>query len=144
MPRRGRSMSSRPMAPAPAPRPAPPAPVHPPPSAVAAPPQQPGLFKQMAATAAGVAVGSAVGHTVGHAITGSFSGSNNEVSAPAQQAAPLQPMESPLERSTQGSKLCEWEIKQFMDCAQNQNDISLCSGFNEAIKLCKQQNGISL
>lgn len=28
-----------------------------------------------------------------------------------------------------------------MDCAQNQNDISLCSGFNEAIKLCKQQNG---
>ena len=42
----------------PAYRPAPPPP--PPPAPVMAAPQQPGLFKQMAATAAGVAVGSAV------------------------------------------------------------------------------------
>lgn len=48
-----------------APRPAahPPAPVSPPPSAVgpmAAQPQQPSMFQQMAATAGGVAVGSAI------------------------------------------------------------------------------------
>jgi hypothetical protein len=33
-------------------------------------PQQPGMFAQMASTAAGVAVGSTIGHTMGHAITG--------------------------------------------------------------------------
>ncbi|CEG77075.1 Putative AaceriACL010Cp [Rhizopus microsporus] len=35
-----------------------------PPSIAQAAPQQPGLFAQMATTAAGVAVGSAVGHTL--------------------------------------------------------------------------------
>ncbi len=46
-------------------------------SAVGAPaaaPRQPGMFAQMATTAAGVAVGSAVGHTIGHAMTGGFGG----------------------------------------------------------------------
>ena len=33
-------------------------------------PKQPGLFAQMATTAAGVAVGSTVGHVIGAAITG--------------------------------------------------------------------------
>merc|ERR1712018_690809 len=67
MPRRGRAMSPAPRAPpAPAPRaaappPSPPAqvPAHAPPAAPApmmAQPQQPSLFKQMAATAGGVAV----------------------------------------------------------------------------------------
>ncbi|CAI9715980.1 Hypothetical predicted protein [Octopus vulgaris] len=142
MPRRGRSMSSRPMAPAPISRPVAPAPVPAQPSAVAAP-RQPGLFAHMASTAAGVAVGSAVGHTVGHALTGSFSGSSNEVASPAQQAASPEPI-YPQPAGSAHANTCEWEIKQFMECAQNQNDISLCSGFNEAIKLCKQQNGISV
>lgn len=39
---------------------------------MAAAPQQPSLFGQMAATAGGVAIGSAIGHTVGHAMTGKF------------------------------------------------------------------------
>ena len=62
MPRRGRSASpmsrgppSRPAQTMPV-RPAPMAPAHPP----AAQPKQPGMFAQMATTAAGVAVGSAV------------------------------------------------------------------------------------
>lgn len=55
------------------------------PSAVGAPaaaPRQPGLFAQMASTAAGVAVGSAVGHTIGHAMTGAFSGGRSEAASP--------------------------------------------------------------
>jgi len=68
-----RAQSPPPMARA-APRPSyAPAPMHAPPSALAAPaaaPKQPGMFAQMATTAAGVAVGSAVGHTLGHAMTG--------------------------------------------------------------------------
>merc|ERR1719204_577461 len=45
-------------------------------------PQQPSLFKQMAATAGGVAVGSAVGHVAGAAITGAMSGGGSSEPAP--------------------------------------------------------------
>lgn len=40
----------------------------------AATPRQPGMFAQMATTAAGVAVGSAAGHMIGHAMTGGMGG----------------------------------------------------------------------
>jgi hypothetical protein len=33
---------------------------------------------------------------------------------------------------------CAWEIKNFIQCAQTQSDISLCEGFNEALRQCKQ------
>lgn len=77
-------------APPPMARPAPtpshaPVPMQAPPSAVGAPaaaPRQPGMFAQMATTAAGVAVGSAVGHTLGHAMTGAFSGGSSEPAKP--------------------------------------------------------------
>lgn len=62
-----------------------PVPMQAPPSAVGVPaaaPRQPGMFAQMATTAAGVAVGSAVGHTIGHAMTGGFSGGNSEPARP--------------------------------------------------------------
>ncbi|BES92587.1 Coiled-coil-helix-coiled-coil-helix domain-containing protein [Nesidiocoris tenuis] len=87
--------------------------------------RQPGLFGQMAATAGGVAVGSAVGHAVGEKIVGGGRGSEQS-SSEAQR-----PQEGP----------CEWEIKKFLECAQN-NDVSLCEGFNEAIKACKAKYGL--
>jgi len=122
-------------------RPAPPPPpsrsnvpaAQPAPSAVGAPaaqPKQPGLFANMASTAAGVAVGSTVGHTLGHMITGGMSsGGGNQDNQPAQtQAAPEQ-------RNMQNP--CEYEMKQFLECANQQSDITLCQGFNEALKQCK-------
>jgi hypothetical protein len=33
---------------------------------------------------------------------------------------------------------CAWEIKQFLQCAQGQSDLTLCEGFNEALRQCKQ------
>jgi len=133
----GRSSFSRPAstsAPRSAPRPAPPptrnVPAAPPPSAVAPPaaqPKQPGLFANMASTAAGVAVGSTIGHTLGHVITGSMSGGGGNNEAQQQPAAP--------ERNPQNP--CEYEMKQFLECAQGQSDITLCQGFNEALKQCK-------
>ena len=33
---------------------------------------------------------------------------------------------------------CAWEIKSFIQCAQTQSDLTLCDGFNEALKQCKQ------
>lgn len=125
---------------------------------------QPSMFQQMAATAGqcslshnipqfifgfiiwysirflclllgGVAVGSAIGHTMGHAMTGLFSGGSDSQEAapgPVSQAAPIQ-----QEQQSQGQ--CAWEISQFLKCSQEQTDLTLCQGFNEAMRQCKER-----
>ncbi|XP_012282739.1 coiled-coil-helix-coiled-coil-helix domain-containing protein 10, mitochondrial isoform X1 [Orussus abietinus] len=148
MPRRGRASAPpprtvRPMASVPA-RSA--APVAHPPAHAAAPssvpmmaqPQQPSLMGQMAATAGGVAIGSAVGHTIGHGLTGLFGGSGEPAAAAAPAAAPAA-QQYPGAPAQQGGA-CSWEIKQFLECAQNQSDLTLCEGFNEALRQCKTAN----
>ncbi|KAL7029136.1 hypothetical protein ACKWTF_006114 [Chironomus riparius] len=158
MPRRGRSASPppaqrRPMAtsapqrPQQQARPAPPpAPVQAAPSAVApaaAPVSQgPGLMANIASTAAGVAIG----HTMGHAITGMFSGSGSD-SQPQQQqqsAAPIaqQPQYAASSDQQTPSGPCAWEVRQFLQCAQQQSDLTLCDGFNEALRQCKSANSM--
>nr|XP_009931535.1 PREDICTED: coiled-coil-helix-coiled-coil-helix domain-containing protein 10, mitochondrial [Opisthocomus hoazin] len=39
---------------------------------------------------------------------------------------------------------CHYEMKQFLECATNQRDLTLCEGFNEALKQCKYSNGESV
>ncbi|XP_070683863.1 coiled-coil-helix-coiled-coil-helix domain-containing protein 10, mitochondrial [Pempheris klunzingeri] len=140
-----RGSRSRPSAPAsPAPSYAP-APAHPPPAALAsapAPSQGPGLMAQMATTAAGVAVGSAVGHVVGSALTGAFSGGSSSSSGSSSEPAKPTYQEPPRPAPAQPGP-CHFEVKQFLDCATNQNDLSLCEGFNEALKQCKYSHGVS-
>ena len=100
----------------------------------------------MAATAGGVAVGSAVGHVVGHGITSMMSGggSSNEPQQvqqqPPQQQYQQQPMYQQQQQQQQQDGPCAWEVKQFIQCAQNQSDLTLCDGFNEALRQCKNQN----
>lgn len=36
---------------------------------------------------------------------------------------------------------CQYEIKQFLECAQNQTDLKLCEGFSEVLKQCRVANG---
>ncbi|XP_066459633.1 coiled-coil-helix-coiled-coil-helix domain-containing protein 10, mitochondrial [Eleutherodactylus coqui] len=144
MPRGSRSVSSRP-APSPAPSHAS-VPAHPPPSAVStapAPSQGPGLMAQMATTAAGVAVGSAVGHVLGGALTGAFSGGSSEPAPvkPAIQEPPRPPAVPQQTQSQYGP--CHYEMKQFLDCATTQSDLTLCEGFSEALKQCKYNYGVS-
>ncbi|NWS39102.1 CHC10 protein, partial [Probosciger aterrimus] len=127
-----------------------PAPASPPPAAPvpAAQPAQPGLMAQMASTAAGVAVGSAVGHVVGSALTGAFSGGSSEpakAAAPAQSSlltrpSPAGPRQQPVFQQPNYGP-CHYEMKQFLECATNQRDLTLCEGFNEALKQCKYSNG---
>uniref|UniRef100_H0XKT7 Coiled-coil-helix-coiled-coil-helix domain containing 2 n=1 Tax=Otolemur garnettii TaxID=30611 RepID=H0XKT7_OTOGA len=121
----------------PAPAAQPPA-AAPPPAAgsPAAAPQQPDLMAQIATTVAGVAVGSAVGHIVRHAITGGFSGGCN-----AEASNPDITYQESLRSQLVGP--CFYEMKQFLECAQNQTDIKLCEGFNEVLKQCKLANELS-
>nr|XP_035122906.1 coiled-coil-helix-coiled-coil-helix domain-containing protein 2-like [Callithrix jacchus] len=118
-------------APRPAPATQPPAVA--PPFAVgssAAAPRQPGLQAQMATTEAGMVVGSAAGHTLGHAITRGFNGGSNP--EPARPDITYQePQGTQLAQQRQP---CFCEIKQFLECVQNQGNITLCEGFSEALK----------
>lgn len=99
-----------------------------------------GMMASIASTAAGVAIGS----VAGHAITGMFSGSgSSDAQAQQQQQAPAAQQLSPADykspEQTQSGP-CAWEIKQFLQCAQQQSDLTLCDGFNEAIRQCKSAN----
>merc|ERR1712241_246643 len=141
MPRGGRA---RPPAPAPAPvahAPPAPAPSHVPAAAPAPPPmmaqpQQPSMMQQMAVTAGGVAIG----NVAGTALTGMIFGASNDpppaqAPAPAAQAAPAPVPQQP--------QLCAMELQDFIKCTQTQSDVTLCQGFNEVLKECKQKAQMS-
>jgi coiled-coil-helix-coiled-coil-helix domain-containing protein 2 len=74
----------------------------------------------------------------GHAITGMFSGGSDHP-APAA-AAPAPAPAAPYGQPQQPQGPCSWEVSQFLQCAQNQSDLTLCDGFNEALRQCKTSN----
>ncbi|KAI0535295.1 hypothetical protein GGR58DRAFT_479589 [Xylaria digitata] len=108
------------------------APAQAPPAPVAAAPaasQGPGLFGQMASTAAGVAVGS----TIGHAIGGLFSGSS---SAPAE-AAPQQA--NMAQNQNQYNNNCAGAAESFTKCMDDNNgNMQICNWYLEQLKACQQ------
>ncbi|XP_051886717.1 LOW QUALITY PROTEIN: coiled-coil-helix-coiled-coil-helix domain-containing protein 2-like [Pristis pectinata] len=118
---------------------------NPPPAAVAptpVQPWQPGLMAQMASTAAGVAVGSVVDYLMRSALTGALGGSGSEPARadityqePSMAASPAQPQ-------AQDNRPCQFEMRQCLECAQNQHDLTLCDGFNEVLKQCRSVHGI--
>lgn len=66
-------------------------------------------------------------------ITGGMGGGgHSDAPAPAQQAAP-QPINSSAQEPTGA---CAWEIKQFLQCAQGQSDLSLCEGLCSQLFIC--------
>ena len=69
-------------------------------------------------------------------------GGNKEAApapAPAAVAAPAQ-YEQPQQNN--GPNPCSNELQQFIQCAQNQSDLGLCSGFNVALKECRITHGL--
>lgn len=102
-------------------------PARPPPSMPAHPPAntgQPGLMKQMAATAGGVAMGS----VVGHAVTGALSGGGHNG-----------PTSQPQYDNGRSLNPCQYQIDDLINCAQTQNDISFCASFSESLKECNRK-----
>lgn len=60
------------------------------------------------------------------------------------QAQPMyqqQPQSMYQQEAPQQQQACSYELKQFIDCAQNQSDFKLCEGFSEVLKQCKFANG---
>ena len=116
--------------------------------------QRPGLFGQMASTAAGVAVGSSIGHAIG----GWFGGGSAAQEYPEQQQqnytqqgqdAYAQPMDNGLYNTQQqgyasqqqpgvGNGPCAVDVKNFTSCMnQNGGDLNVCGWYLEQMKACQ-------
>lgn len=97
--------------------------------------QGPGLFGQMASTAAGVAVGSTIGHTLGAGITSMFGGS----SAPA---APVEQNVAPIDQSNQyqqQARTCDADASAFTRClTENSGNMQICDFYLQQLKACQE------
>merc|ERR1711988_795129 len=89
-------------------------------------PQQPSMMQQMAVTAGGVAIGNVAGTALTNAIFGSSS--NSAPAAPVAAPAPVPQQQT-----------CALELQDFIKCTQTQSDITLCAGFNQILKDCKEK-----
>ena len=69
-------------------------------------------------------------------MTGGGGGHSEVAQAPAQA-----PQQYQQPQQQQSEYPCQMELKQFLECSQNQSDISLCYGFNEALKECRMRSG---
>ena len=74
-------------------------------------------------------------------MTGGMGGGQAQA-APAPAEAPQQYQQP--QQQQQSDYPCQMELKQFIECSQTQSDISLCYGFNEALKECRMRTGRSL
>lgn len=63
-----------------------------------------------------------------------MSGGGGGSEAAQQPAAQQQPQQT---QQQQQQDPCAQEIQAFLRCTQNQSDITLCEGFNEAIRQCR-------
>ncbi|KAK0656468.1 hypothetical protein B0T16DRAFT_38299, partial [Cercophora newfieldiana] len=94
--------------------------------------QGPGLFAQMATTAAGVAVGSAVGHTLSNAVGGLFGGSSAPEAPVAAQSA-----DSATNNNTWGNN-CAQATQSFTKCMDdNSGNMQICGWYLEQLKACQ-------
>ncbi|KAF2265394.1 hypothetical protein CC78DRAFT_532464 [Lojkania enalia] len=131
---------------APAPAPArhssttthPPAQQAPPAPQAQATPQQssgPGLFGQMASTAAGVAVGSSIGHAIGGFFSGGSSSTPTDSASSStdfaqQHQAAVQPAQSAI---------CATDVQNFRRCMdENTGDLTICGWYLDQLKACQQ------
>ncbi|ROV93230.1 hypothetical protein VPNG_09561 [Cytospora leucostoma] len=100
-----------------------------PPAAAAPTSQGPGLFGQMASTAAGVAIGSSVGHAIG----GLFSGGS---SAPAPAEA--SPQAAQQSQQNEWGSNCSAATKSFTNCMdEHQGNMSICGWYLDQLKACQ-------
>jgi len=95
--------------------------------------QGPGLFGQMASTAAGVAVGSSIGHAIG----GFFSGGSSEPApAPQANAAPVPAQQDTQSWNAQGN--CSGAATQFTQCMdEHGGNMQICNWYLEQLKACQ-------
>ncbi|KAJ4416063.1 hypothetical protein N0V82_006986 [Gnomoniopsis sp. IMI 355080] len=105
-----------------------------PPAGAAPTSQGPGLFGQMASTAAGVAIGSSVGHAIG----GFFGGGGSSEAANPQAAAPAEQQQSNYYANQQQDPNCAMATKSFTNCMdEHSGNMSICGWYMDQLKACQ-------
>ncbi|CAI1626281.1 hypothetical protein SEUBUCD646_0M01450 [Saccharomyces eubayanus] len=101
--------------------------------------KQPGMFAQMASTAAGVAVGSTIGHTLGAGITGMFSGSGSETAPVEQQQQNMSNASGQTQMDQQMGRTCELDARNFTRCLdENNGNFQICDFYLQQLKACQE------
>ncbi|KAF9698987.1 hypothetical protein EKO04_002737 [Ascochyta lentis] len=104
----------------------------------AATPQGPGLFGQMASTAAGVAVGSSIGHAVG----GWFGGGSSAPAEAAPQNTEFAQQHSVNSSAQQQAGPCADNVNTFRKCMdENQGSLTICGWYLDQLKACQAAAG---
>ncbi|KAI5956777.1 hypothetical protein KGF54_000394 [Candida jiufengensis] len=103
--------------------------------------RQPGLFGQMASTAAGVAVGSTIGHTLGAGITGMFGGRSE---APVEQQHQQQDLTQYQQQQSyvgqqEQTRQCDVDARNFTRCLEeNDGNMQTCGYYLQQLKACQE------
>lgn len=71
---------------------------------------------------------------MGHALVGGLGGGGGGGGSEVAQQQPG----APQQQQQPNQDPCGPEIQAFLRCTQSQSDITLCEGFNEAIRQCRQ------
>ncbi|PWN89399.1 hypothetical protein FA10DRAFT_287277 [Acaromyces ingoldii] len=96
----------------------------------------PGLFGQMASTAAGVAVGSSVGHGLSNMFFGG--GGSSQEPAPAPDASVSNAGYGSPSNPGQPGMSCEVQSKDFLRCLDaTNNDMNSCAFYLDQLKACQ-------
>ncbi|KAL8895247.1 MAG: hypothetical protein Q9207_008247 [Kuettlingeria erythrocarpa] len=96
----------------------------------------PGLFGQMASTAAGVAVGSSIGHAFG----GFFGGGSTAAAEPqqAENSVAAQANDAGYQNNSWGQRSCETDAKSFTKCLdENGGNMQICGWYLDQLKACQ-------
>lgn len=96
--------------------------------------QGPGLFGQMASTAAGVAVGSSIGHAIG-----GFFGGGSSAPAAAQQDNAIGNNDAYSTQTYDEPSECAFQIRSFQTCMnENEGNMTICQWYMTQLKACQQ------
>ncbi|KAL8775497.1 MAG: hypothetical protein Q9203_000300 [Teloschistes exilis] len=99
--------------------------------------QPPGLFGQMASTAAGVAVGSSIGHAIGGLFGGGSSSAATETQ-PADTGITGQSFGAGYQDNNWGPRSCETDAKSFTKCLdENGGNMQICGWYLDQLKACQ-------
>jgi len=99
-----------------------------------------GMIGQGMALGAGAAVGSSMVHGAMNMMSGSGSSSEQQQAPPAQAPPAASPYAA--QPPVAHNNPCQEQLNQFMQCSQQNSDLSLCAPFNDIYRDCKLSHGL--
>merc|ERR1711879_62582 len=109
------------------------------PPAASSGPSMMGMVGQGMALGAGAAVGSSMVHGAMNMMSG---GGSSSEAPPAQAPPAASPYAAQQPTPVAQANPCQEQLNQFMQCSQQNSDLSLCAPFNDIYRDCKLAHGL--